>query len=94
MATFFMCGKYSADALKGMSADRTNKAVDLIKKYGGEVKSMYALLGEHDLVLIVDFPGSEQAMKVSVALCKMSGIAFTTMPALPVEDFDKLMSEL
>jgi len=94
MATFFMFGKYSSEALKGMSAERTDKAISLIKKCGGEVNSMYALLGEQDLVFIVDFPGPEQAMKASVALTKMTGVSFATTPALAVEDFDKIISEI
>lgn len=94
MTTFFMFGKYSSEALKQMSAERTDKAVSLIKKFGGEVISMYALLGEQDLVLIVDFPETEQAMKASVALTKMSGVSFTTSPAVAVEDFDKIMSDI
>jgi uncharacterized protein with GYD domain len=94
MATFFMFGKYSSEALKELSAERTDKAVSLVKKFGGEVNSMYALLGEQDLVLIVDFPGLEQAMKASVALTKMTGVSFATSPALAVEDFDKMISEI
>jgi uncharacterized protein with GYD domain len=94
MTTFFMFGKYSSEALKNMSAERTEKAVSLIKKFGGEVNSMYALLGEQDLVLIVDFPGVEQAMKASVALTKMTGVSFTSSPAVAVEEFDKIISEI
>jgi len=94
MATFFMFGKYSSEALKEMSTGRTNKAISLIKKFDGEVNSMYALLGEQDLVLIVDFPGVEQAMKASVALTKMSGVSFTSLPAVPVEDFDKIIAKI
>ncbi len=92
MATFFMFGKYSPEALKEMSAERTDKAVSLIKKFGGEVNSMYALLGEQDLVLIADFPELEQAIKASVALTKMTGVSFTSSPAVPVEEFDKMIA--
>lgn len=94
MTTFLMFGKYTAEAVKGVSADRTGKAVDLMKKFGGKVLSMYALLGEKDLVLIVDFPDVEQAMKASAALSRMTGIAFATCPAVAVEQFDKMMSEI
>ena len=94
MKTFFMFGNYSLEALKEMSAERTDKAESLIKKFGGEVKSIYALLGEHDLVIIADFPEIEQAMKASVALCKLTGVSFNTSPAVTVEDFDKMMSEV
>jgi len=94
MATFFIFGKYSSEALKEMSAERTEKAVSLIKTFGGEVKSMYALLGEQDLVLIVDFPEIGQAMKASVGLTKMTGVSFTTSPAVAVEDFDMMIAEI
>jgi uncharacterized protein with GYD domain len=49
MATFCMFGRYSSEALKGMSAKRTKESESLIKKFGGKVESMYALLGEKDL---------------------------------------------
>lgn len=94
MGTFFMFGKYSSEAMKGMSAKRTGEANSLIKKLGGEVISIYALLGVHDLVFIVHFPGIEQAMKASVALSKSTGISFTTSPAVTVEEFDKMVTEV
>lgn len=94
MATYFMFGKYSAKAMKEMSAERTQKAAALVKQYGGEVKSAYALLGEHDLVLIVDLPDTDQAIKTSVALTKLTGIGFTTAPAVTVEAFDKMIEEV
>ena len=94
MATFLMFGKYSPQALDRMSAERTASAVDLIKKFGGEVQSMYATLGVNDLVFVVSFPSTEDAMKASVALSKMTGIAFSTAPAVTVAEFDKLMGDL
>jgi len=94
MATYFMFGRYSLDSLKEISPEHTIKADALIEKHGGEVKSGYALLGEKDLVLIVDLPDTEQAMKTSVALAKLLGISFTTTPAVTVEDFDKIMEEV
>jgi uncharacterized protein with GYD domain len=92
MAIFIMCGKYSLDAVKKISADRTTKTMDLVKKHKGTVKGMYAMLGEKDLLFILDLPSVEAAMQVSVSLSKMSGIAFTTSPALTVAEFDKLMA--
>ena len=94
MATFLMLGKYSSGAMQEMSPERTDRIVDLIKKLNGEISSMYALLGEQDLVFIVNFPGVEQAMKASVALSKLTGISFATSPAVTVEDFDKFISEI
>jgi hypothetical protein len=36
MATFFMFGKYSSEAAKKISGDRTKKAVSTIKKLSGK----------------------------------------------------------
>ena len=82
MATYVLMGKYSAGAIKDISGDRTRKSLDLIKKLGGEVKSMYVLLGEKDLLFVIDFPGMETALKASVALSKLTGISFVTSEAM------------
>jgi uncharacterized protein with GYD domain len=55
---------------------------------------MYAVLGEHDLVLTMDFPDTEKAISASVALNMLTGISFTTSPVVDVEKFDRLMSEV
>jgi uncharacterized protein with GYD domain len=94
MDLFIMFGKYSAEAVKGISPQRTAKAVSLVKKLGGDIKAMYALLGEKDVVVVLTLPGVQEAMKASLALSKLTGISFTTSPAITVEEFDKLVSEL
>ena len=93
MPTFFMFGKYSSESLRGIGPKRTDKALKLFKELGGEVKSTYALLGKKDLVLIVDLPNIGQVMKASVALHKLTGISFSTVPAVTVEEFDRIMAE-
>ncbi|MBU2540769.1 MAG: GYD domain-containing protein [Candidatus Omnitrophica bacterium] len=93
MAIYFMFGKYSREAIQGISANRTKEATGVIEKLGGKLKSTYALLGEHDLVLIVDFPGLQDAMKASLALTRLTNVAFSTSPAITVEDFDKMIAQ-
>ena len=94
MATYLMLGNYSHESIKEISAERTGAANALIEKHGGKVIAGYALLGEKDLVLILDLPDNEQAMKTSVALSKMLGIGLTTSPAVTVETFDKLTEDV
>ena len=94
MATYLMFGKYSSQALQGMSIARTDKARELVKQFGGEVDAIYATLGDHDLVIIASLPGTEEAMKASLALTKLTGITFSTTPAVTVEEFDKLTGEV
>ena len=90
MTTYFMFGKFSSDAIKEISAERTKKSAEVVKSCGGKVKAIYALLGGIDAVAIAEFPGLKEAMKASVELTKLLGISFTTAPAVTVEEFDKL----
>jgi uncharacterized protein with GYD domain len=94
MPIFMMFGKYSSDALKKVSSERTRKAIEIIKKNGGKVISMYAVLGEHDIVFTLDFPDAEKALLTSVTLNALTGISFVTSPVVDVEQFDKLVSEI
>jgi len=94
MPIFMMFGKYSAESLKKVSAERTKKAVRIIDRHGGKVISMYAVMGEHDLVLTLDFPDSEKALMASVALKQLTGISFVTSPVVDVAQFDRLVSEI
>lgn len=91
MAKFLMLGKYSQDAIKGITASRTKRVEDTIKKCGGRIYAMYALLGSYDLAFVVDFAGIKEALKASVALAKLTNIGFTTFPAMSVEEFDKIV---
>jgi uncharacterized protein with GYD domain len=91
MAKYLMLGKYSVEAIKGISADRTKRVLETIERAGGKVNSMFALLGNYDLAFVVDFPGIAEAIKASVGLTKLTGIGFTTSAAISVEEFDKLV---
>ncbi len=79
--------------MKEISSERTEKALSIIKDLGGKVKAIYALLGEYDLALIVELPDIEAAMRASAGLSRLTDISFTTFPAIPVEEFDKKISD-
>ena len=92
MATYFMFGKYSPEAIRQISKARTGEVTKIIKQCSGELREGYALLGEKDLALIVDFPGNDQAVKASVQLSRSTGICFSCTPAVTVQEFDNLVA--
>jgi uncharacterized protein with GYD domain len=94
MAIFFMFGKYTAESRSQISAERTQQAIGAIKKLGGEVNAMHALLGPYDLLFCVTLPGLEDAIKASLALSDLTGVSFTTYPAVTVEVFDRLVNSV
>ena len=94
MPTFFLFGKYSQEAIREINPERTEKAVSIVENAGGKINSMYAVLGRYDLIVIADFPGTNEALKASVGLNMVTGISFNTVPAVPAADFDKMVSEI
>ena len=93
MSIYVLFGKYTAESIKGASAKRTEDAAALIKKLGGEVISGYALLGETDLLLVVNLPDTERAMRASAGLTRLTGIAFRTSAAVSLKEFDQLITQ-
>jgi uncharacterized protein with GYD domain len=89
---FLMLGKYTTQGVKGASTTRTKKITDLLGRCGGRVDSMYGLMGGLDVAFLVDFPRSEEAIRASFELAKTTGIAFATHAAIPVAQFDRLIS--
>ena len=85
-----MLGKYSAEATKEIDAKRTEKAVGIIKKHGGKLIEALILLGDYDMAVCIELPGISEAVQVSVALNKLTGISFQTYPAITMTEFDKM----
>lgn len=93
MAVYFMYGRYDADSIREISSDRTEKVEDTIRGNGGKLISMYVLLGDPDMVFIVEFDELKQAVQTSVTLSRLTGIAFQTTPAVSAKEFDRIASE-
>jgi uncharacterized protein with GYD domain len=94
MSNFFIFGRYSSEAVAKISVERTRQAHELIESLGGKVKAIYALMGEYDVVIIVELPNMAEAMKASIGLKRLTGISFFTTAAMPIEEFDMLMGEM
>lgn len=92
MTTFIMFGSYTHEAIGKISATRTENANAIISDCGGVLKAAYALLGETDIIALVEFPGIEMALKASVELGRHLGITFKTAPAVSMDEFDKLIT--
>jgi uncharacterized protein with GYD domain len=90
MSLYLMYGKYNPGALQEIGPERTEKAKDLVQENGGSIKACYALLGENDLLFVVNFPSIKGVVKASVEMGNLLGISFSTIPAITVDEFDKL----
>lgn len=88
---FVMLGKYTSEAIKNISKQRTEEVKKLINSNKGRIEAMYILIGAYDIIFIVNFPSEKEAVKTSVELTRLTGIGFMSMPAITVAEFDKLV---
>ena len=93
MAIFMMFGAYTPEAIRGISSARTQQVSEIVHENGGQVRAMYAVMGEHDLVFILELPDAERAMMAAVAIEQLTGIVVRTSPVVEVEKFDRLVGE-
>ncbi len=93
MPVYMMFGTYTPEALRGISPERTEQVTRVVERNGGKVQAMYAVMGEHDLVLILDLPDAEKAMMTAVAIERLTGIMVRTSPVVEVEKFDRLVGK-
>ncbi len=77
-----------------MSPERAAKAGQLIQELGGQLKAIYAVLGNYDVIMLVEMPNMTAAMQASIALKRLTGISFSTAAAVPVEGLDKIPGAL
>ena len=90
MRTFLIFAKSSPQELKEISLKYRAEVVSLVNSFGGNVRSMYVMLKERYLILTLSFPEIKTAIKASIALSKLTGISFTTSPAVFIEGFNNI----
>jgi uncharacterized protein with GYD domain len=61
---------------------------------GAKVVTAVACFGHYDYVVVVDYPDAAAALKGSGYIAGQGIVQTQTLPAFPVEDFFKAMSEL
>jgi uncharacterized protein with GYD domain len=92
MATFVTLWKYTKDGLVDMK--KTPERFEVVKKLitdaGGKLISVYGLIGEYDVMTIMEMPDEKAAITTILKICSKGRVIPMTMTALSIEDFLKL----
>ena len=96
MSTFVTLWKYTKDGLVDMK--KTSERFEVVKKLindaGGKLISVYGLIGEYDVLTIMEMPDERVATATIIKICSKGRVIPTTMTALPIEDFLKITREI
>jgi uncharacterized protein with GYD domain len=95
MATFVTLWKYTKDGLIDMkkTPERFGVVKKLVADAGGNLISAYGLIGEYDVLTIIEMPDEIAAMKTILKICSKGRVIPMTMTALSMEDFLKITKE-
>jgi uncharacterized protein with GYD domain len=89
MATYILLGTLTdegADKLR-LHPEWLTDVKENLEKTGIKVIAQYAVLGQYDIVNIVEAPDNKSIVRVSTELTLRGILKITTLPALPIEDF-------
>ena len=95
MANFVTLWKYTKDGLVDMK--KTPERFEVVKKLvadaGGKLISAYGLIGEYDVLTLIEMPDERAAMKTILKICSKGRVIPMTMTALSMEDFLKITKD-
>ncbi|MBD3181577.1 GYD domain-containing protein [Candidatus Poribacteria bacterium] len=65
-----------------------------VEAMGVKILAQYAVMGPYDFVNIVEAPDNETVMRVSMELSARGSVKFTTLTAIPIDEFiDRLKNK-
>lgn len=96
MAIFIALGRATEAGkrrtLEGL-AERHQKAVARAESAGARVLASYALLGPYDYLTLLDAPDIETVARVLIREAARGNVNYEIHPALPMQDFARLVGE-
>jgi len=93
MATYIMLSTLTDEGRKTLKErpDRLQEVNREIEAMGGRVTQQYAVLGGYDFINILEAPDNETVARISVELGSRGTVTLTTLPAMPVDEFTKML---
>jgi uncharacterized protein with GYD domain len=96
MATYITLMKYTEQGLKTIkeSPSRLEKAKQLLKSLGGELKSFHLVQGRYDAIVISEAPNDEAVTKFALATGSLGNVRTETLRAFTESEYRKIVSAL
>jgi len=96
MPTYVTLWKYTRDGMMDMknTPDRYEAVKKIISDAGGKLLSIYGLVGEYDVITIMEMPDEKVTASTILRICSKGRITSQTMTALSIDDFLKIAKEV
>jgi len=95
MPTYVTMWKYTKDGLVDIrhTPERYKVVNEIIKSHGGNLINAYGLIGEYDVMTIVELPDEKALMSAILKISSKGRVIPVTMPAVSMDEFLKITSE-
>ena len=82
-----------SEAIK-QSPERVEANMKAAAALGIEIKSVYALMGDYDWVVVMEAPDSATAARLALAASSRGSVTTKTMPAFSLDEFREIVAGL
>jgi uncharacterized protein with GYD domain len=76
------------------SPARLDAFKQLVKSVGGEVKAVYMVTGQYDILTVIEAPSDDVVAKVALATGSKGGIRTETLRAFTEDEYRKIIAAL
>ena len=92
MPTYVTLWKYTKEGLVDMknTPERYETVKKIVADAGGELLSTYGLVGEYDVMTIMNMPDEKVLSLAILKICSKGRVSCKTMTALSIDDFLKI----
>jgi len=96
MATYITLLKFTEQGLKAIKEgpSRLEKAKQLARTMGAEIKAFYLVQGSYDAVVFAEAPGDEVVARFSLAIGSLGNVRTETLRAFTEDEYRKMVSAL
>ena len=96
MQTYIALLKYTQKGIENIkeSPARIDRAKAAFKAAGAELKTLYSVTGQYDMVIICEAPNAETIAKLALTIGSLGSIHTETLCAFTEEEYRKIIAGL
>ncbi len=96
MATYIMLTHWTEQGIRDIKTlgARVDAFRQLVRNMGGEMKEIYALMGQYDIVAIVEAPNDEAMAKMVLSVGSVGNVKTETLRAFTEDEVKEIIAAL
>ncbi len=96
MATYINLVRFTQQGIQNIkeSPTRLEAAKQAFRAVGAEIKEFYLVMGQYDIVLIVEAPDDRTMAKATLAVGSLGNVRTETLRAFTEDEYRKVIADL